>query len=318
MKILRRLMGWALAAAFVWFFFRSVLTYADRIGVSGLVPDMAYLIEALCILFLWLIIYELGSEWILRRACMPECPVRWPRTALVFYRSFLLRYVPGKVWTVLVRVEGLADVIPRAIMLRCVVYEQAHLNAATVIIAILALPFVLDHGGRLQGYAIGGSLLLAAIGLGVFLFFPKPMCQFVNRIASSLTRNRVVEVFKLEGGFREWYGAFFIFALVVVLQALALVPLTWALVPDAGALRSEQWLVLLGMYPVARLIGQMSMVAPAGLGVREGAYVILVLPVLDATLSPTLVAWARLLSVVPELVLYLAFKAIQPRSGINS
>jgi glycosyltransferase 2 family protein len=64
------------------------------------------------------------------------------------------------------------------------------------------------------------------------------------------------------------------------------------------------WIALCGAYPVARLIGQLGVAAPGGLGVREGAYVVLVLPLVGGPVGAAIAAWARLCSIVSELLIY--------------
>ena len=87
----------------------------------------------------------------------------------------------------------------------------------------------------------------------------------------------------------------------------AIAPLIHAFAPDPGSFSPLDWFVILAAYPVARLVGQLSVVVPGGVGVREGAYVLILLPVLDSGVTTSAAAWMRLLSLIPEIALYVFF-----------
>ena len=88
-------------------------------------------------------------------------------------------------------------------------------------------------------------------------------------------------------------------------QAVTVASLAMDLAGNADPpLDTWSWIALCGAYPVARLIGQLGVAAPGGLGVREGAYVVLVLPIVGGPAGAAIAAWARLCAIVSELLAY--------------
>jgi hypothetical protein len=244
---------------------------------------------------------ELGSEWILRRVCVPGCQAEWRETAMAFLKGYVLRYIPGKVWGVAVRVESLSGTIKRGDVLRCVLYEQLMLNGATLLVALPLLAVVFQEQVQLgQGPVV---LLLGWCGalVAVVVFWPVPVFGWGNHVLHRLT-GRGQEALVLRGSRADWRWTMIVYVIVVLGQGLVLIPLVRAVCPDHATWGVETWAIVLGGYPVARLIGQVSMVAPGGLGVREGTYVLLMLPVMGNVAGTVVVVWARLLSMAAEVV----------------
>lgn len=313
---LRNLAGVALAGAFVFFLVETVRDQVERIGASALWPGGAAILLSVGLLFAWALMFLAASESCLRRLLGVPRSLPPATSAAAFFKSFLLRYVPGKIWTAVGRAETLAPAVPRATTFRCLLYEQLHLNVATLGLAILMTgPLVIGHGTEARWPLWSGGAVAAA-GLLVWLFFPNQIFGLINRLtgwAHRLEGGLLV----LEGSAREWRSTFMLFVMVLILQALAIAPLIQAFAPEAASLSSLDWFVILAAYPVARLVGQLSLVVPGGVGVREGAYVLILVPVLDPAVTTSAAAWMRLLSLIPEIALYgffeIAARRAQPR-----
>ena len=147
LNALRNLAGIALAVAFVFFLVETVRDQVGRIGASALLPGWPGILLSVGLLFAWALMFLWASESCLRRLLGVSRSLPLATTAAAFFKSFLLRYIPGKIWTAVGRAETLVPAVPRVTTFRCVLYEQLHLNVATMGLAILLTGLLaVDHG----------------------------------------------------------------------------------------------------------------------------------------------------------------------------
>lgn len=311
---LLRLVGIGLVAFFVY---QVVAGLLARTGEATLVPGAWALLVTLGGLGAWYLALELASEWVLRTICAPGRGVRWLRTATAYFQHLLARYVPGKVWIVPARTEALVDHgIARHESVRSIVYEQLHFLSASAVLGVLVLaayPEVALGGVDVGWIRIG--LALVSVGILLSVAWPTPLFRLVRSAFGAVLTEERLDALDLEVSPWRWRVAFLLYFGVVVLQGAVLYPLVLDVLPGDAPLSPAGWLIVLGSYPVARLVGQLSLVVPSGIGVREGAYVLLTLPVLDGAVAAVVVVWVRLLSVTAELLWYGVLTLARIRRG---
>jgi hypothetical protein len=297
----RKLAGVGLSIAFVYFLVDAVRDSITKASLYPLAPGWIAILATTTALVAWVAALELGAEWILRRTCVPGCTVRWRETAMAFMKGYVLRYVPGKVWGMAVRVESLTGKVDRVDMLRCVLYEQIMLNGATLLVALAGLGVLIQSHAELGRGMVVTTLGLCSVLVVAVVWWPVRVFGWVNQGVHRLT-GLGQEALVLRGSHADWRVAMIGYLVIVLGQGLVLVPLIRAVYTGHAAWGIGDWALALVAYPVSRLIGQVSMVAPGGLGVREGTYVLLVLPIMGSLAGSVIVVWARLLSVVAEIV----------------
>lgn len=306
-KLFKRIAWLGFTAVFVYFVIDAFTKRLYHSTEAALVPGPSSLISAFLIFIIWLITFELAWEWVFRRTCVANCRIGWSRTGLAFFQSMLARYIPGKVWYLAARTESLVSAgIPRTASARSVLYEQAHYLCATLLAALLISPLLLVSFSPEVRLGVL-HFTLGAVGVIVWLFLPHRLFAIVNRVLSLILPRRNIDIGMPEGRLLHWQIAFAMFIMVVVCQAIAIYPLVRGLLPPSTVIPLSGWIVILGAYPVARLIGQLSIVSPSGLGVREGAYVVLVLSVLGSEVSTVVAVWARLISISAEIFMFTLF-----------
>jgi uncharacterized membrane protein YbhN (UPF0104 family) len=148
----------------------------------------------------------------------------------------------------------------------------------------------------MAGFAGACAIALAA----TWLLRPHALLALLNRVIRRMT-DRPEAQLALDSSRRDWALAFVLFATVVALQALSVAPLAASGLSHAGTLSVPIVMTLCLAYPIARLVGQISVFVPGGLGVREGAYVLLAAAVVDAPTATVIAVWARLLSLIAEV-----------------
>jgi len=241
--------------------------------------------------------------------------------ARIWFVSNLARYVPGNLWSFV----GAAELARReGVRRRDTLTVMALTQGLSVGVALLAgLPVLLAERSRLGRPALlGAVLLLAAVALVLLLWRP------LRRLAESMLARRYPGLLPADsagggaGGGRlplpsprtmVWLGAGY--ALYWVVTGLAFAALYRSLFPLAGG----DVPLVVAAYAAAYAVGFLSLLTPAGLGVREGVLVVALAPLLPA--GPALVVallsrlWMMLFELLGAGVAWLVERAAQRRSS---
>jgi hypothetical protein len=133
--------------------------------------------------------------------------------------------------------------------------------------------------------------------------------KIINSVFSKVTRKKFFEPLKIRGTPRQWQIGFLLFFILVLLQGFILYPIIQSILPLHVNLTLTQWIVVIGSYPIARMIGQFAIVFPGGLGVREGVYILLLITMIDSNISSVIAIWARLLQIFSEILMFVVFSS---------
>jgi glycosyltransferase 2 family protein len=246
-----------LAVLIFGFLVLTVIDQWSEIKAEKVHFHVGWLLPAIVILPLYFAFSAYGWELILRFMGMR---IGFGRAQVAWGQPLLARYVPGSVLYVLGRVVLSERAgIPRRMTIASIVYEQAISATSAVIVASY---FLINHPD-LEGEPWRWAVLLL-IPLALLLLSPRVFGPLANRVLSAFGREPLPAVVPLHG----------VLALVVYY--------------------SLNWIVVaLGIYCVARsvtyiplddilLVGSaqaigyfaalVTLVAPAGLGVRDAAF----------------------------------------------
>jgi glycosyltransferase 2 family protein len=237
-----------------------VLTVIDQwseIQSEGVHFKVGWLVPGVIILPFFFVFSAFGWELILR---FLGSPIGFGRAQVAWGQPLLARYVPGSVLYVLGRVLLSERAgVSRRITIASIVYEQA-ISATSAI--IVAAYFILNHPD-LQGQPLRFSVLLL-IPIAIALLHPRVFGPLANKALKAFGREPLPAVISLRG----------------VVSLIVFFSLNWLV-------------VALGIYCVARsvtyipfddilLVGSaqaigyfaalVTLVAPAGLGVRDAAF----------------------------------------------
>ena len=221
--------------------------------------------------------------------------------ARIWFLSAIVRYIPGNVWqplsmTLLCQRRG---VKPAATVTSILLYQVVTLLAVTPIAAVYFS--VTGNWGLLTGMLAGYGPWLVAAGLAplaAFLVRPSLLVEFINWVLvrfgrdaldTGLSRAELVVVLGLT--VIDWmiWGASFC-ALAFGLNAYT-PPEMMALAPH-----------LIAVYPVAFAVGFVSLITPSGLGVREGAFYLLLAPILGGGTVTVIALAMRIWTMVGEAI----------------
>jgi glycosyltransferase 2 family protein len=215
----------------------------------------------------------------------------------IWFLSNLARYVPGNVWSFvgaveLARREGVARSRTLAVM--------ALTQVLSVGVALLAgLPVLLAERARLGRPALLGAVAVAVVAAGAAAF-RRQLLALARRRLPGLDAADLVPAPGTVALLTVGYAAYWA---VTGLAFAALVASAYRLPPGDVPL-------VVAAYAAAYAVGFLSLLTPAGLGVREGVLVVALAPVLPA--GPALVvalvsrAWTMLAELAGAAVAQLA------------
>ena len=237
-----------------------VLTVVDQwaeIKDKGVHFHAVWLIPAFIILPIFYALNAVGWDLILRflgyRLGAGRAQVAWGQ-------PILARYVPGSVLYVLGRVLLSERAgVPRRLTIASIVYEQA--LQATSAIAVAAY-FLIVHPD-LQGQPLRWAVL-ALIPLAIVLLHPRVFGPIANRVLRAFGREPLPEVMSLGG----------------VLTVLAFYTLNWGVIAvgiwcvarSVSGISASDILVVGSAQAFGYVAALITLVAPAGLGIRDAAF----------------------------------------------
>jgi hypothetical protein len=235
----------------------TVVSQWTEIKDAGVHFHVAWLIPAFVVLPAFYFLSALGWDLILRflgyRLGVGRAQVAWGQ-------PLLARYVPGSVLYVLGRVLLSERAgIPRRITIASIVYEQA--ISATAAVAVAAY-FIIDHPD-LQGQPLRWAVLLV-VPAAIALLSPPVFRPLADRALRAFGREPLPAVIPLQG--------------VIVL--LAFYVLVWGVISvgvycvarSVTSIPVGEVLSVGSAQAVGYVAALVTLVAPAGLGIRDAAF----------------------------------------------
>jgi uncharacterized membrane protein YbhN (UPF0104 family) len=292
-----------LAVLIFGFLVLTVVNQWSEIQSEGVRFHVAWLIPALVILPAYFALSALGWDLILRYL---GYPLGIGRAQVAWGQPLLARYVPGSVLYVLGRVLLSERAgVPRRITLASIVYEQA-LSATSAV--IVAAYFIIQHPD-LQGQSLRWGVLLL-IPVTIALLHPKVFGPLVNRALRAFGREPLPGVVSMRGVIA--LILFYCLNWVVVALSIYCIARSVTFIPFND-------LLLVGS---AQAIGYwaalITLIAPAGLGVRDAAFAWAVkaaLPGRSFALGSLIAIAVRGVMTVGELIYVAAVTALGRREG---
>jgi hypothetical protein len=217
-------------------------------------------------------------------------PLRYRRAAPIWFLSNIVRYIPGNVWQFL----GMAELaheagVPRLMTLTSIVLHQIISTAVGVVLA--ACYFALfDAGDWLRTL----RPLLLIVPFGLLLLQPRILEGALNWLLRKVKRPPIRVLLT----WRQIWLLIGRYVIVWVMMGLsfaalvrALTPIDWAAVP-----------YLVATWAAAYVIGYLTLLTPAGLGVREGALALLLFAIMPQGVAAVIAIVARLWMVAGEVL----------------
>ena len=286
-----------LAGGIFWFMFKNIFADLPLLAAYPWRIKWVFLIYSLC-LSVMASVMALKAGHVLSLGLGGEIP--FPRFVFIFCISQLSRYLPGRIWPVV----GLSLMLEREGVRRSVSIALPFVYQGIMIVVLFLLGLIfcgpavanklLHQSGSLVLW-ISAVLVLTVLCLPVLL-----------RIFGGLSTITVA--------IENYYGSVFLF----LLSGTALSAAFFLFLCSIVSVSPKDAFHLGGSFLLSCVMGWIVLIAPAGLGVREGALAFLLSSVLPAGLSNVVALAARVWMMVAELILlggvFLVLKMARGRS----
>ncbi len=195
-------------------------------------------------------------------------PVTLAMSARLHLVGQLLRYLPGRIWGVVYQIGLTRDNLSTPIIVRTNLDMMMFLLIGNTVVAITLIgyrsgwPVLLSAGIVLTGFSIVGFVFLGGANRLLRLtasILPGQISRLLQALAE--TKADPIRLLVVSG----WFAAGWLLYLIA-----------WQMIAQAYPIYAEvDFVNLCALYTLASIIGIVSAITPAGLGVREAAFVIL-------------------------------------------
>lgn len=292
-----------LAVVIFGFLVLTVIDQWSEIQDEGVHFHVGWLIPAIIVLPAFFVLSAYGWDLILR---FLGYRLGFGRAQVAWGQPLLARYVPGSVLYVLGRVLLSERVgIPRRITIASIVYEQAISATSAVVVASY---FIIKHPD-LQGEPWRWGVLLL-IPLALVLLHPKVFGPLADRALAALGREPLPAVIPL----REVILLIVFYSLNWVVVALGI----YCVARSVTHIPFDDLLLVGSAQAIGYFAALVTLVAPAGLGVRDAAFAWAVkaaLPGKNFALGSLIAIAVRGVMTVAELIYVGVVTAMGRREG---
>lgn len=287
------LIGWPLSIAslyFIWQMFRQNSS-AAVFDIQKL--DITFLFIAI---FCFIIFYFLRSSIWFRIIKNHSENITFKRSSYLWAMSEIKRYIPGKFWFILGRAVSFSDSkLKKRTITRLMITELQIFAISAALISLLSLPFLYKYflGDQIQHQMLTYPvILLLFTGTAIFIFnralFHKAPGKLKNFLSTILPESDPRETIML---IIISLVSLFFYGLANYFTALSF-----------GFLEPRLILQLIGLFNLSFLIGFLSFLTPAGLGIREGASAVGLAKLIPASSAALISLFSRLILIVSELI----------------
>jgi hypothetical protein len=292
-----------LALVIFGFLVLTVVNQWSEIKSEGVHFHVGWLIPAIVILPAFFVLSAFGWDLTLR---FLGYPLGVGRAQVAWGQPLLARYVPGSVLYVLGRVLLSEKAgIPRRITIASIVYEQAVSATSAVVVAAY---FIIKHPD-LQGEPWRWGVLLL-IPAAIVLLHPKVFGPLANRALRAFGREPLPEVIPLRGVIT--LIAFYSLNWVVVAFGIYCVARSVTFIPF------KDILLVGSAQAIGYFAALITLVAPAGLGIKDAAFAWAVkaaLPSRSFALGSLIAIALRFVMTIAELLYVGGVTALGRREG---
>ena len=293
-KILLLIAPWA----FIAYLFRDLDAIRDAFAEASLAPMVGGLLLTVPALFAGALLWTRLVGHLSRDVSTPETS----HLLRSFARSWLARYLPGKVWALGARVVHTdAAVTPRRIVATSLVDEFALIIGAATALGLGLWTW------SAAGPAVGISALVAAVGAVVVAVSRLDSVvalalRFLARVMPERWRRAAEEMQQTADDPGLGLRASALFTGGYLLTDLLLGGAFLLVVMSVSDIETSDFPLLVGGYNLAAVIGIVAFIAPAGLGVREGVLAGFLTPVVGGPVAASLAILVRVVVVLADLV----------------
>lgn len=223
--------------------------------------------------------------------------------ARIWFLSAIVRYIPGNIWqplslTLYARRHGVA---PEATITSLLIFQVVSILAvAPILVAYFVWIDTKSLAAQFVGNVPPALLWTVMLPIVIFLVRPQWLIQLLNwgltkvqrpTLDVQLTSGRLFNLIVVTLlNWLMWGGVFATLAFAIAGESL-------------GNSRETIAPVLIASFPIASIIGFLSLITPSGLGVREGVFYLLLTPQVSGTVIAVVALGIRVWAILNEVLL---------------
>jgi hypothetical protein len=293
--------------AILWFAARSLIRNWDQLRTQSLpwrIDPVWLLLSALTV---WTMYALLIAGWRVMLGAWGQRLDRWT-AARIWTVSSLGKYLPGKVWAIagMALMAREAGVAPWAATGSAVVLQMLAVGTGAAVVGATGAR-TLETVRPGSGLALGLLVAAAAVGVGLLLW--PPVLHRLLRVAAPEAAEQAAPAgrplaFGVAVNLVAWLG-----------YGVALWFLARGLLPDAGL----GLMTAIAVFTASYLAGFLALIAPGGLGVREGLFILMLQGPIGIGAATALALASRVLLTITEFgaaLPFLAFPREKPRVAL--
>ncbi len=282
---LKYLLGWPISIVAIFFIVKTILPNLSEVGTQFQNLNYIFIFYALCCFTGFYFLR--GGLWY-RLIKIYDADIALSHSVLFWGFSELKRYVPGNIWSFLARGAHFSDKgITQKEIAKLLLIEMGLFVVGALLISILSLPFISKYlFPDFGNFWLGIVYISALIGFVVYLFNHKI--------------HKLWEKFSVAENF--------IHLLIVCTYLLFFGMGAYFAISSFTFLNPQLFFQLAGFFVLSFLIGTLSFITPAGLGVREGIIVFGLSKIISSSAAGFASLLARFFLIISEIIfLGLAF-----------
>lgn len=298
-----RALQWIVGLAILWFAGRSLLDNWHELQAQSLAWRIDPVRLLLAAVTVWAMYALLVTAWRVMLTAWGERLDGWT-AGRIWTVSNLGKYLPGKIWAIagMALMAREAGVSPGAATGSAVILQAVSI-ASGAVVAVLTGAAALE---RARPGAIGGLWLIAGAAIaGVAIMFWPPVLRRLLRLAAPEAETQAAPplpavLYGVLANVTAWVG-----------YGTALWLLARGLLPDVPlGLRGA-----IAVFTASYLAGFLALIAPGGLGVREGLFILMLQGPLGIGAATALALASRVLLTITEFGAAVPFLAFPRRNA---
>ncbi len=288
-------------------FWRALASNWDQVAQEQLRPDADMLVAV--VLFAVAVPVS-GVLWgRIVNALHPVPPVSAREAAAVHSLSWLLKYIPGQVGSLLSKILwGSRTGRSRTLILITFIYENVFLQLASVVPSVIILVVALGPSG-FEGNALTIAVPIALIALVVIVMTPRIFHAIMSFATKRVAKSDLPREYFLPTGSTVRLSLGFVIPRIINGAGFVFVASSFLDITPA------MWLPLAAAYVLAGAIGILAVFVPSGLGVREAVIFTFAVQLVSPAQAVLLALLSRLLSTIADAVVALIYLVLRVRAG---
>ena len=291
-KTLLKIIKWIVAATIIFFLIKYLLDNFNQIPKGEITFNYSLLIISIIIITISYLL--MSFLWWLTLKKMNK-KISFSKSFRIYFSSMLGRYVPGKALLVISRIymtqkQG----IERKEAFASIVLDLALFSLSGIILFLFTLPFFeIIPKEIIWPLFVAGILLLP-------LVHPKLLKKIIN-LGLKIIKKQPIR-FRMK--FKNSFTLLLLHILRWIIQGIGMYLFAKSFLPTSPLLIY----IIPGVYALSIVLGMLMIIAPGGLGIREGLIVLLLAPFMPTTLIILFSLTSRILLTLIEIVLAIIFE----------